>query len=105
MSPKQDAISIADAVESLRNQIVEAKERGKNSADVTFELHEVEVELQMIAEQTDAVGGKAGFSLAVFTGSAGYDAEFKTSHNHTVRFKLNVGDAQRKRPGVLMNDD
>ncbi|NDK36913.1 trypco2 family protein [Rhodovulum sulfidophilum] len=105
MTPKQDAISIADAVESLREQILEAKRRGKDSKGVSFGLHEIEVELQLVTEQTDAAGGKAGFSFAVFSGAASYDATLKTSNTHKLRFKLSVGEPGATKTGISMADD
>ncbi len=92
MPSKHDRIGIADAIDDLRNQIVEARERGKETRGVKFGLREVEVELQLVAEQTDGAGGKASVFFGVFGGEASYDAEFSTSQVHTIRFKLDVSD-------------
>lgn len=91
-SPTAD-LTIADAVEDLRNQIIEARKRGKDAETVKFSLHEVEVELHLVVEQKDGLEGKAGFTLPFFGAEGRYGSEATTANTHKIRFKLDVEDA------------
>ena len=104
MPPTQTSISIADAVENLRIQILEAIERGKGGKGIRFGLGEVEVELQLVAEQKVGIGVKGGWSFAVFSGDVNADAEITKAQTHTIRFKLTVEDAKTGQAGILMSD-
>lgn len=104
MPAEKNVISIADAVEDLRTQIVEAIDRGKAAQRVSFELSEVEVELKLVAEQKVAAGVKAGWSFVVFSAGVDADAEIAKARTHTVRFKLSVNDAETGKSAVLMAD-
>ncbi|MBU2357917.1 MAG: hypothetical protein KKB02_03135 [Alphaproteobacteria bacterium] len=104
MPPTQTSISIADAVENLRTQILEAIERGNDAEGIKFGLSEVEVELQLVAEQKVGLGVKGGWSFAVFSGDVSADAETTKAQTHTIRFKLTVEDAKTGQGGILMSD-
>lgn len=96
MTTESPTVSIADAVASLRSQLIEARDRERDAGGITIELSEVEIQLGLVAETTDKVGGEGGFSFAVFTGKASYEAEAKQAHAHTITLKLSVSDSKRK---------
>lgn len=87
-------ISIADAIEDIRNQIVDARKRGHDDRGVKFSMREIEVELQLVAEQKDGVGLKISVASLFFGGEANYQSEATLGQTHTLRFKLDVKDAE-----------
>lgn len=79
-----DRVSIAEAMESLRNQVLEAAEAAHTS-DLAFAVREIEVEFQVAL--TVEVSGSASVSLwKVLTFGAGADAA--RSDTHRVRLVL-----------------
>lgn len=92
------SICIADAIEDLRNQLTEARTRGQDTQGVKFSLSEVEVELRLLAKEKESDAGKVGVSFSVLgiglSGGTGHTTEEEKTQTHTVRFKLEVTDAQ-----------
>lgn len=86
-------ISVADAIEGIRDQIVEARTRVIDNRGVSISLSEIEVELQLVTEQKDGVGVKISVASLIFGGEASYDSEATQGQTHTIRFKLDVKDA------------
>ncbi|MEP4803667.1 MAG: trypco2 family protein [Hyphomicrobiales bacterium] len=92
MARDYNKTTIADALEDLRDQLVEARERGLEKRGVLIGLSDVEVELNLVLEEKDGGSGKAGFSILGIGAEAEYNAEFTRSQGHVLRFKLHVSD-------------
>jgi hypothetical protein len=81
-------VALADAIAGLRAQILEAKRRASGlQPEDQFHIHDVEVELTVVAE--GSVTAKGGVDWWIF--KAGGEVQAKEALTHKVKFKLDVG--------------
>ncbi len=77
-------ISLSDAIEALRSELSRSVELGK-SADLRFELGEVTIQLEAIAEESTSVEGKVNWWI--FAGGVKGQDKDKSKHLLTVNLK------------------
>ncbi|MFF3264189.1 trypco2 family protein [Streptomyces sp. NPDC002932] len=87
-SGRHDGIELADAVESVRNQLIEAATRG-TGRPLSFEVGDIQMEFTL--ELRKEVKGSARVKAWVV--EAGADAGRATGHTHKVAFTLRPRDA------------
>ncbi|MFF3177877.1 trypco2 family protein [Streptomyces sp. NPDC057900] len=85
---RHDGIELADAVESVRNQLIEAATRG-TGRPLAFEVGDIQMEFTL--ELRKEVKGSARVKAWVV--EAGADAGRATGHTHKVAFTLRPRDA------------
>lgn len=102
-----DRISLAVAIDSLRQQIIEAADKAKrlDPTKPRFRITEVELELTVVAEDSGTVGTEVGWWIL----KGGAEATQKDSVSHRVKLILDVGPidvgAERNtRPGLPEGD-
>ncbi|MFJ1901309.1 MULTISPECIES: trypco2 family protein [unclassified Streptomyces] len=86
-SGRHDGIELADAVESVRNQLIEAAARG-TGRPLAFEVGDIQMEFTL--ELRKEVKGSARVKAWVV--EAGADAGRSTGHTHKVAFTLKPRD-------------
>ncbi|MEU8242976.1 trypco2 family protein [Actinoplanes missouriensis] len=89
----QGDLLLADALESLRDQLREAVDRAQGE-ELTFTCESIEVQLQVVVTNTRKVEGKAGL-WSVVTVGAGVD--HATSATHTIKLVLKPEQAGGRR--------
>lgn len=92
MSDLVDAVSLPDAIAGLRRQIKAAADQAKGLAagDTKFRITNVELELNVVAEDTTDIGGEIGWWI--FKAKA--SAATKDVITHKVTLTLDVGDIE-----------
>lgn len=90
-----DQITIPEAVDELRSQIAEAQQR-LESDKLTFEIVEVELQIQGTLTRTVGEDGSANvkFSVLGFGGELGGGVHHASTNSavQTVKLKMHVGD-------------
>jgi hypothetical protein len=87
-----DKVSIAGAIENLREELTAAREQGKK-ANLRFKVESAEIELQIVAVQDTKASG--GVSWWVLTGSV--EAGHSNTVTQTLKLTLSVApDASGK---------
>lgn len=86
---RHDGIELADAVESVRDQLIEAATRG-TGRPLAFEVGDIQMEFTL--ELRKEVKGSARVKAWVV--EAGADAGRATGHTHKVAFTLKPRDAR-----------
>jgi hypothetical protein len=77
-------LSLSDAIESIRSELIKAQLRGKGE-EMRFEVVDIELELEIAGEVSKSTGFKA--SWWVVTGEVG--TQSKESTRHKLKVKLN----------------
>ncbi|SCD82158.1 hypothetical protein GA0115244_11172 [Streptomyces sp. DvalAA-19] len=78
-----DGIELADAVESIRNQLVEAASRATGHP-LAFAVGDIQMEFTLELRKEAKAGGK----VKAWVVEAGTDASLATGHTHKVAFTL-----------------
>jgi hypothetical protein len=82
-------IRLSEAIDNLREELRFAKEKGgKVNSDLQLVVSSVEIELEIIAEEEDAVSGKVNWY--VFSG--GVDSKAKDASKHKIKISLQAVD-------------
>jgi hypothetical protein len=97
--PPFDALELSDAVQAVRDGLLDATARGTGSP-LAFELGEIHMEFAVELRRERKAGG--GVRAWVLTGSA--ETSRSRGHTHTVSFTLHPRRASDG-AGWLVNDD
>lgn len=92
MSEERDGLGLAEAIEALRGQLIQAVEAGAG-ARVQFPVQEVSIELAAVV--TNSKDGKAGFKIP-FVGAelgGGIANSNATTQRVTIRFAAPIDQA------------
>lgn len=92
---EKPGIELADAIRSLRSELVEAVRQGKGE-DVRFALGPIELELQVVASSN--VGGKAGVAFWLLS----FGAEGSRGSEATQTIKLTLKPVSSSGGGVVV---
>ena len=76
-------LSLADAIQTLKDQLLDAELRALRGGSQVFKLEDVEIELSL------EFAPKAGIGFDVYVFKAELGAEAKGAHKLTIRFKPN----------------
>jgi hypothetical protein len=76
-------LSLSDAIESIRSELAAAQRKGEQ-ADLKFEVGEIELELEIVAE----LGASAGAETKWWVVAAKTDASYKESKKQKIMIKL-----------------
>lgn len=85
---EMDGIELADAVDSVRNQLIEAASRA-TGRPLSFELGPVQMEFTLELRKEHKAGGK----VKAWVVEAGTDTARTSGHTHKVSFTLTPRDA------------
>ncbi|MFJ7492847.1 trypco2 family protein [Streptomyces sp. NPDC097727] len=88
-----DGIELADAVESIRNQLIDAAGRA-TGRPVAFEVGDIQMEFTLELRKEI----KGGAKVKAWVVEAGADASRTTGHTHKVAFTLKPRDATTREP-------
>ncbi|MCQ4214414.1 trypco2 family protein [Streptomyces longispororuber] len=88
-----EGIELADAVASVRDQLIEAAERGAGRA-LSFEVGPIDMEFALELRREAKGGGK----IKAWVAEAGADVSRATGHTHRVSFTLTPRDAATDAP-------
>ncbi|MFI6337954.1 trypco2 family protein [Streptomyces sp. NPDC050535] len=94
-----DGIDLADAIASVRDQLIEAATRATDQP-VTFEVGAIEMEFALELRKEAAGSGK----VRAWVVEAGADVSRATSRTHRVAFTLTPRDARTDGPWQVGND-
>ncbi|WP_328910855.1 hypothetical protein OG230_15810 [Streptomyces sp. NBC_00234] len=83
-----DGIELADAVESIRNQLIDAATRA-TGRPVSFEVGDIHMEFTLELRKE----AKGGTKVKAWVVEAGADASRATAHTHKVAFTLTPRNA------------
>ncbi|MFF0515508.1 trypco2 family protein [Streptomyces sp. NPDC004250] len=100
MSEDLEGVELAKAVQSLRDELLEAAARGAGQA-VRFAVDSIELEFSV--ELRNDIAGKAGVKAWVIT--AGTDVSRGRVDTHRVKLTLSPKDAATGRALEIGNDD
>ncbi|MFJ2585518.1 trypco2 family protein [Streptomyces sp. NPDC087538] len=95
-----DGIELADAVESIRNQLIDAAGRA-TGRPVAFEVGDIQMEFTLELRKEI----KGGSKVKAWVVEAGADASRATGRTHKVAFTLKPRDATTGGPWQIGNDD
>ncbi|MET9661920.1 trypco2 family protein [Streptomyces sp. NPDC006510] len=95
-----DGIELADAVESIRNQLIEAAGRA-TGRPVAFEVGDIEMEFTLELRKEI----KGGSKVKAWVVEAGADASRATGRTHKVAFTLKPRDAATGGPWQIGHGD
>jgi hypothetical protein len=94
--PSIRGLELADAINDLRAQLIEAQAAAGNS-DIEFSVGSVTIELQLVA--TAEGGGKAGFKVPVIDFEFGVEGGYSQERTHKLVIELNAPvDKRTKQP-------
>jgi len=93
-------IRLSDAIENLREELARVYESGKNK-DVRFELGDIELELEVIAE--DETSGNTKVNWWIFGG--GLSGKIKDASKHKIKLNLHAVDKKGQPLRVTRYDD
>ena len=94
---------IADAIEDLRNQVVEAQERAIKAKGPLFKMTDLEVEMKVVAQKDASDGDRLNFSIPFLSGGVEASASTTQAQTHSLKFKLQVLNDHGDQEDVLMN--
>ncbi len=80
-------IKISDAIENLRSELEHARDKGKGK-NLQFDMGEIELELQVVAENETSGGAKINWWIF----SGGVDAKKKNADTHKLKLTLKALD-------------
>ncbi|MGW2110074.1 trypco2 family protein [Streptomyces sp. NPDC001948] len=97
---EMDGVELADAVESIRNQLIDAAGRA-TGRPVAFEVGDIQMEFTLELRKEI----KGGSKVKAWVVEAGADASRTTGRTHKVAFTLKPRDATTGGPWQIGNDD
>lgn len=95
-----DRIELADAIDSVRAQLVDAAARGTGQP-LAFELGDIQMEFTLELRKEVKGGGK----VKAWVVEAGADASRTSGHTHKVAFTLKPRDARTGTSWKVGNED
>ena len=87
----QQPIGLADTIDHLRKELVEANKRGKGE-DLRFHVDGVELELAIEITQEGGAGGKVSFKVLGVGVEGGADASVTRARSNRMTIKLRPDD-------------
>ncbi|MGW0712639.1 trypco2 family protein [Streptomyces sp. NPDC002643] len=98
-APEPPRIELADAVQSIRDELLTAARRSAGQ-DVVFELGEIQMEFTVELRREI----KAGTRVKAWVLDAGADGAYADTRTHKVSFTLRAHDARTGGPLKVSND-
>jgi hypothetical protein len=83
----EELLPLAEAVQSLREQIIEAADIGRDEP-IRFELGPVELEFTVVAKREGGAGSKIKFSVLGIGAAVDASGKIASEHTHTVKLTL-----------------
>lgn len=95
-----DGIDLADAIASVRDQLIEAATRATGQP-VSFEVGSIDMEFTVELRKETKGGGR----VRAWVAEAGADAARSTGRTHRIAFTLTPRDSTTSAPWQVGNDD
>lgn len=91
MSDENKPIGLAEMIDSLRQELLEAQVKASGSA-IVFEVENIDLELKVNVERTTKVGGGVGIKFWVVNADTKGEQADTTSTVQTIKLSLSAKD-------------